>query len=47
MSYRDVLELTPMQVVALCTEKSDPPERIGLDTLNELKTGIRALYGQR
>jgi hypothetical protein len=36
MSYRDALDLTARQVLVLATEKSEPPDRIGIDTLAEI-----------
>ena len=36
LSYRDVLELTPIQAVALVTAESDPPGLLQPQTILEL-----------
>lgn len=35
MPYRDVLELTPWQVMLLLTEESDTPGRLTAETIEE------------
>lgn len=44
MPYRDVLDLTPVQAVALLTKESDPPGLLQPHTKHELVEAIRETF---
>lgn len=44
MSYRDVLDLTPLQAVALVTPESDPPGLLQPHTRMELIKSIKEIH---
>jgi hypothetical protein len=44
LSYRDVLELTPLQAIALVTEDSDPPGLLQPDTLLSITRSLERIY---
>jgi hypothetical protein len=44
MPYRDVLELTPLQAIALVTPESDPPGLLQSHTRLELINSIKEIY---
>ena len=45
LSYREVLDLTPRQIAAILTEKSDPPGLLQLETLDAMKRSLKEYYG--
>jgi len=44
MSYREVLNLTPIQAIALVTPESDPPGLLQPHTRHELIESIKEMF---
>lgn len=44
MPYRDVMDLTPLQAIALVTPESDPPGLLQTHTRMELIESIKEIY---
>lgn len=45
MSYREVLELNPIQIEAILCEKSEPPGQKPLELIKAEKEYYRVIYG--